>query len=58
MKKIEILKINLILMMALSIIGYGALAIIGWLMSLNIPVPILIIGFCILLYITIRKEVI
>lgn len=39
-------------------IGYGFLLLIGWFMDLNIPVPILIIGFCILLYITIRKEVI
>lgn len=57
MKKTEIIKINLILMTLLLVAGYGILAFIGFLMNLNIPVPILIIGFCYLLYKILIKEV-
>ena len=53
MKKI---RNNLIVMALILITGYGILAFIGWLMTLSIPVPVLIIGFCYLLY-KVSKEV-
>lgn len=37
--------------------GYAVLALIGWIMSLDIPVPVSIIGFCLLMYKTLRKEI-
>ena len=36
-------------------VGYGVLTAIGWLMNLNIPVPLLIVGFCFLLYQVLRR---
>ena len=37
--------------------GYATLALIGWIMSLNIPIPVLIIMFCLILYKILRKEI-
>ena len=57
MKRIEIIKINLILMALMLIAGYGILTLIGLLMSSNVPIPVMIIGFCYLVYRILRKEI-
>lgn len=50
MKKSEIFIFQIILAVLMLLAGYGILAFIGFLMSMNIPIPVLIIGFCYLLY--------
>ena len=56
MKKSEIFIFQIIITILVLAIGYGILAFIGWFMSLNIPIPILIIVFCILMYICLIQE--
>lgn len=58
MTKLETFIFQIIVTILVLAIGYGILAFIGWFMNLDIPIPVLIIGFCLLLYITLRKEAI
>jgi hypothetical protein len=56
MTKLEIFIFQIIVTILVLAIGYGVLAFTAWLETLDIPIPVLIIGFCSLLYITLRKE--
>lgn len=38
-------------------IGYAILNLIGWVMSLEIPIPVLIIVLCMLIYKTMKGEI-
>lgn len=57
MKKIEIFIFQIIVTILILAIGYGVLVFAAWLETLDIPIPVLIVGFCLLLYITLRREV-
>jgi hypothetical protein len=49
--------VNLIAAIIFILLNTGALFFIGWFMELDIPIPVLIIGFCILIYVILRKEI-
>ncbi|MBR1540719.1 MAG: hypothetical protein IJ629_06180 [Clostridia bacterium] len=57
MKRSEIIKINLILMFLMLVVGYGIMALIGFIMNLSIPIPVLIIIFCYVLYIILKNVI-
>ena len=56
MKKSEIFIFQIVITIIVLAIGYGILALEAWFETLDIPIPVLMIGFCLLLYITLRKE--